>query len=68
MAQQFEDMLLARLKSDCEGGGGLWGITRKDHAEKMVELWQCLKTKPEWLPLSELKALYYKLTLEELKT
>lgn len=69
--QQFEYMLLNRLQSDCylylSGGGSLWGITPQGHAEKMVELWQVLRVKPEWLTLSELKTLYHKLTGQELK-
>ena len=69
--QQFTYMLLSRLQSDCNyyfnHGCGLWGVTPESHANKMVELYKALKIKPEWLPLSELKELYYKLTNKELK-
>lgn len=65
--QEFEYMLLSRLQSDCYSCGQLWGVTPQAHAEKMVELWRELKIKPEWLPLKELKQLYYKLTRTELK-
>lgn len=67
MKQEFEYMLLSRLQSDCysfiEYGGKLWGITPKDHAKKMIELWNGLKKKPEWLPLSELKYLTHRIQL-----
>lgn len=71
MSQKFEYMLLARLKSDCYGflsyGGKLWGIKPEYHANKMVELYQLLKVKPIWLPLKELKNLFYRLTGKELQ-
>lgn len=70
MSQQFEYMLLNRLQSDCysflEHGGKLWGINPHYHADKMVELYQSLKVKPAWLPLKELKKLFYRLTKKEL--
>lgn len=69
MAQEFEYMLLNRLQSDCysfiEHGGKLWGITPKEHMNKMFELWDKLKIKPEWLTKQELKNLNLKLTKEE---
>jgi hypothetical protein len=71
MKQQFEYMLLSRLQSDCHawlsGGGSLWGIDPKTHADKMVELYNQLKIKPKWLTYKELKNLYYSLTKTELK-
>lgn len=69
--QTHEYMLLGRLQSDCYSyfnhGAKLWGITPHDHAAKMVELYNVLRIKPEWLKLPELKKLYFKLTGEELK-
>lgn len=63
--QTFEYMLLSRLQSDCysylERGGKLWGITPKEHADKMTELWGLLDKKPEWLNLRELKYLTYRI-------
>ena len=71
MTQEFEYMLLSRLQSDCyafiEYGGKLWGIEPQTHADKMVELYNQLKIKPEWLTFKELKKLYYALTKKELK-
>lgn len=69
---EFNYMLLSRLQSDCytwiSGGGKLWGITPEYHAEKMVELYNGLKIKPQWLSLKELKNLYFRLTGKELAT
>lgn len=59
-------MLLNRLQSDAYShfyhGGKLWGITPEYHAEKMVELWESLKVKPQWLTLNELENIVFKLT------
>ena len=69
--QEHEYMLLGRLQQDCysylDHGCKLWGGTPQVHAQEMVKLYNSLKIKPEWLPLKELKELYYKLTHEELK-
>ncbi len=69
--QKFNYMLLSRLQSDFytwqSGGGKLWGITPEYHAAKMVELWDGLQIKPEWLGHKELKAIYLRLTKKELK-
>ncbi len=65
MDTQSQYMLLSRLQSDCYGfldyGSKLWGIDPKTHADKMIELWNGLKIKPKWLPLSELKDLTYRI-------
>ena len=62
---QFKYMLLNRLQSDCysylEHGGKLWGIDRETHIITMIAIWNDLKVKPEWLELSELKELAYRL-------
>lgn len=64
--KKFKYMLLNRLQSDCYANCALWGINREYHAETMVALWSSLDKKPEWLPLKELKQLYYKLTRKEI--
>lgn len=68
--QQHEYILLDRLKQDCfyyfDNGCRLWGIAPKDHAYKMVELYNQLLVKPEWLKLDELKELCNKLIDKEL--
>lgn len=64
-------MLLNRLQSDCEAwesfGCKLWGGDKETHAAAMVELYNQLKLKPEWLPLAELKSWCFKLTRRELQ-
>ena len=62
---QFKYMLLNRLQSDCysylEHGGKLWAGDKLDHINTMIAIWNDLKVKPEWLELSELKTLAYKI-------
>lgn len=62
---QFKYMLLNRLQSDCysylDHGGKLWGIDKDTHINTMIAIWNDLKVKPEWLELSELKELAYRL-------
>lgn len=58
-SQGFEYMLLARLKVDCESyfndnQNHLWGVDPKEHANKMLELYDLLEIKPEWLSVKEL--------------
>ena len=66
---EFKYMLLGRLQSDCytwlQGGGSLWGINPKDHAETMVLIWNNLKIKPQWFKRKELKELSYRMTGKE---
>lgn len=55
--ETFKFQLLGRLKSDCdyflgEGRGcekNLWGKTIGEHTATMLELWDALSEKPEWL-------------------
>ncbi len=55
--ESFKFQLLGRLKSDCDyflGNGNacerhLWGKTIGDHISAMLELWDLLLEKPEWL-------------------
>ena len=62
---QFKYMLLNRLQSDCysylKHGGRLWAGDKIDHINTMIAIWNDLKVKPEWLKLSELKELAYKI-------
>lgn len=62
---KFNYMLLNRLQSDCysylNGGGGLWGVTPQSHIEKMIELYEGLEIKPQWLTAVELDSLAYRL-------
>jgi len=72
MSQEFDYMLLARLQSDCESflswGGALWGVTADVHMDKMYELWEGLKIKPEWLTAKELTDLNLKMIHQERET
>jgi hypothetical protein len=66
MCKKTRYMLLNRLQSDCYtwlgGGGKLWGITPNEHAAAMIELYNSLEIKPQWLNLQELKTLVTRLT------
>lgn len=61
---QFEYMLLDRLKSDCEyflGNGNrnpslLWADSVESQIEKMRELYCGLKEKPEWITLEDINS------------
>ena len=60
---EFEYQLLGRLKDDCDyylGNGNrfakqLWAGNEIDQIKKMVELWDMLPEKPEWLNRNELE-------------
>lgn len=60
---EFEYQLLGRLKDDCDyylGNGNrfakqLWAGNEIDQIKKMVELWDMLPEKPEWLTRNELE-------------
>lgn len=60
---EFEYRLLGRLKDDCDyylGNGNrfakqLWAGNEIDQIKKMVELWDMLPEKPEWLTRNELE-------------
>ena len=61
--QTFEYMLLGRLCSDCDyylGCGernaehSLWAHDEQAQIDKMRELYDCLKVKPEWLTAEQI--------------
>ena len=62
MEQEYEYMLLDRLRSDCEyylGNGNrnkkdLWARDEKKQIAKMKSLYKNLKVKPEWLRWSDI--------------
>ena len=62
MSNEFNYMLLSRLKSDCEyflGCGGrsehsLWAGNVPDQIAKMKELWNELEAKPEWMSMQDI--------------
>ena len=59
---RFNYMMLDRLKSDCEyylGYGGrnknsLWAHDEQAQIDKMRELYDSLKIKPEWLTMDQI--------------
>lgn len=59
---EYQYMLLDRLKTDCEyflGNGNrnekyLWAGSVDDQIEKMKELWNKLSEKPEWLTIEDI--------------
>lgn len=61
----FQYRLLSRLQSDCKyflsaGNGSekhLWAGSVKEQIEKMIEIYNSLKEKPEWINLNEIKKL-----------
>lgn len=60
---KFNYMMLGRLKSDCEyylvNGGrnakqSLWAKDEQKQIDKMRELYDLLKIKPEWLTIEQI--------------
>ena len=60
---KFNYMLLGRLKSDCEyylvNGGrnaqqSLWAKDEQKQIDKMREIYDSLKIKPEWLTMEQI--------------
>ena len=57
LSQKDRYRFLGRLKSDCESGCRLWGVTKEAHAAYMVALWEALNVKPVWLTKRQLDML-----------
>lgn len=61
--QQFQYMMLSRLKSDCEyflgnGGGAekhLWAGSVQGQIDEMKKIHNLLEIKPEWLSMEEIE-------------
>jgi hypothetical protein len=61
--QEFNYMMLSRLKMDCEyflnyGRGHvkhLWAQSVEEQIKEMIKLYDQLKIKPEWLTIEQIK-------------
>lgn len=62
MSNEFDYMMLSRLKMDCEyflgyGNGltkHLWAGNVKDQISEMKNIWNKLDAKPEWLSMNDI--------------